>query len=383
MTKNTSRIYGLDILRAFAILFVLFGHGNTLIKAYVPPKVLNLPILDGVSIFFVLSGFLIGGILLKIINRKEKLGISDLFHFWIRRWFRTIPNYMLFLVLLIVLNKKNILSIGHYFLFLQNLSVPHPTFFAEAWSLAVEEWFYLLIPIMLFFLPALFKLRKEKAILIIIIATIVSITVFRIIKSYYLEVDSYKTWDMHFRKVVITRIDSIMFGVLGAYLSIYHQKLWNTRRKTSFWIGISLILIHKLTFELQVPVGLYLNVFSFSLMSLGTLMLLPYLSNLKEGKGLAHRFFTHVSLISYSMYLINYSLLIRIVIPWLSSLFNDPSSSSIGWMMYLAYHLLAFTGSYLIYKYYEIPFMNLRDFFTPERLKSARKLSLVFGSKRK
>ena len=83
---NSSRIYGLDILRAMAILFVVIGHGQ-----YLLPRKFNtfhsIFVFDGVSIFFVLSGFLIGGILIKIIENKEA-NTSTLIDFWKRRWFR-------------------------------------------------------------------------------------------------------------------------------------------------------------------------------------------------------------------------------------------------------------------------------------------------------
>ena len=56
--------------------------------------------IDGVSIFFVLSGFLIGGILIKVLE-TEPATFKTLFNFWIRRWFRTLPNYLFILLILI------------------------------------------------------------------------------------------------------------------------------------------------------------------------------------------------------------------------------------------------------------------------------------------
>lgn len=67
--KHQQRIVGLDILRSIAVLLVLFIHGKALIpkENQVAYDSLNIFRIDGVSIFFVLSGFLIGGILLKMI----------------------------------------------------------------------------------------------------------------------------------------------------------------------------------------------------------------------------------------------------------------------------------------------------------------------------
>src|SRR5258708_1726234 len=94
------RIYGLDILRAIAILLVLYSHSIPFLSGIFSSKLLSLPIIDGVSIFFVLSGFLIGGILIKIIE-KEGVSKVGLLNFWIRRWMRTLPLYYFVLTLLI------------------------------------------------------------------------------------------------------------------------------------------------------------------------------------------------------------------------------------------------------------------------------------------
>ena len=71
LSAHTGRVYGLDILRAFAILFVVYGHGCFILGKMVDPKWIVFPIFDGVSLFFVLSGFLIGGILIRTLERHE------------------------------------------------------------------------------------------------------------------------------------------------------------------------------------------------------------------------------------------------------------------------------------------------------------------------
>src|ERR1041384_552442 len=150
---NPNRVYGLDILRALAILFVIIGHGGY----FLPPKAQTINsffVFDGVSIFFVLSGFLIGGILIKNLENKT-INKRLLLDFWIRRWFRTLPNYLFILVIVTALNVLftdgfSINYIKRYFIFSQNLFYQHPSFFPEAWSLSVEEWFYLLIPVIIF-----------------------------------------------------------------------------------------------------------------------------------------------------------------------------------------------------------------------------------------
>ena len=68
---TTNRIFGLDIMRAMAIIFVLYQHGELYMQKYAGNVAYNVFKIDGVTIFFVLSGFLIGSILLKTINSTD------------------------------------------------------------------------------------------------------------------------------------------------------------------------------------------------------------------------------------------------------------------------------------------------------------------------
>ena len=109
----------------------------------------------GVELFFVLSGFLIGGILIDLAETSPPLAGAAVRTFWVRRWMRTLPAYYLFLVFFLWWDPASPeLSIGdrfwHYGFFVQNLAWPCPWFFAVSWSLAVEEWFYVLLPVAIF-----------------------------------------------------------------------------------------------------------------------------------------------------------------------------------------------------------------------------------------
>src|ERR1700722_19361709 len=91
---TSRRIIGLDIARSIAILAVLLAHFTQKfhhIKAVY--LVANFAGVLGVQLFFVLSGFLIGGILLRQLQR-DGFTYRDVVHFWKRRWYRTLPNYM-------------------------------------------------------------------------------------------------------------------------------------------------------------------------------------------------------------------------------------------------------------------------------------------------
>jgi peptidoglycan/LPS O-acetylase OafA/YrhL len=362
---NPNRTYGLDILRALAILFVVAGHGVDLMpKARY--KYINFFIFDGVNIFFVLSGFLIGGILIKIL--KENILDSKLIiNFWIRRWYRTLPNYFLILIILLLLNyifndNFSVYDKKRYFLFAQNLFSEHPHFFPEAWSLSIEEWFYLLIPMMLFTLIKVFKISINNSILFTAVGIIISITLFRYFRYDSLTIDNFSTWDRTLRKQVFTRLDSLMYGVIGAYVFFHFKNFWNKYKIHFLIIGISLFISMKFNLLGFSKFGLYHCVFSFSTTSLATLFLIPYLSCLKTGKGFIYKLITYISLISYSMYLINLTIVQKWIlrnIDW--TLLENFNGYLFLLLRYSLYWTLTIIISILIYKYFEIPTMNLRD----------------------
>src|SRR5688572_4697894 len=87
------RKIGLDLPRALAITLVLVSH-----------FVKRCEILGfyGVELFFALSGFLIGGILYRDLAASPGWTFPRVKHFWFRRWWRTLPNYYLFLIIALI-----------------------------------------------------------------------------------------------------------------------------------------------------------------------------------------------------------------------------------------------------------------------------------------
>src|SRR5688572_6252691 len=366
LSFNRDRIYGLDILRALAILFVVGRHSS-----YLLPKRLyefaNYFIFDGVSIFFVLSGFLIGGILIKLFE-KRRADKNLLFGFWKRRWLRTLPNYYLVLIVLCLLHlfftdDFPFWSISSYFIFSQNLFAEHPLwFFSEAWSLSIEEWFYLITPVLLFFLVAVLKTSPCNAILLVACTVILLVTGYRVVLYETLQIQTIDEWDLVFRKQVFTQLDSLMFGVMGAYLSYIHPSRWIKYKNAFLAAGIVLFIFSKFISPLFFSeVGLYNCVFSFSIISLATLFVLPFLSNIKKGQGFFYGTITRISLISYSMYLLNLSVVQKWIIDKIS--WSDIFSSNYLFVFfkYGLFWFLTIILSILLYKYYELPVMNLRD----------------------
>lgn len=372
LAKGNGRIYGLDILRAFAILFVIYSHSFFLIIDHVNEKVYNMLSLDGVTLFFVLSGFLIGGILLKTIGTTP-FGFSDLFRFWIRRWFRTLPNYFFMLLLLLllaaILLKPGPESPLSYFLFLQNFLKPHPGFFPEAWSLSVEEWFYFMVPVILFLHLTITRHNKKKTLLGWIITIIILVTALRIYRAVNLDIPDFESWDNLQRKLVVTRLDSIMFGFLGAWLSYFHEETWNRWKRPLLIIGLILLFIPAMLGSILGKNLFYLQYFSLTVTSVATLLLLPALSGLRHGQGKIYRFLSFVSVISYSMYLVNFSLVQLTIIPSLTGPITSLTHNHliISIIRYVLYWALTFLLSYLMYRFWEKPMMKLRERFGKDK----------------
>jgi len=362
---SQNRVYGLDILRALAILFVVFEHGTYIFSDCTTKRIMELLVFDGVSIFFVLSGFLIGGILIRTIETKE-ISVSVLLQFWKRRWFRTLPNYFLILVVTFaVLGSGDVSGFAKYFLFIQNFGTPHPPFFGEAWSLSIEEWFYLLIPIGIF-IAIKSGIKLKHSLLFVITAIIVTAVCIRYYKFYTIHIDTVDVWDVNFRKQVITRLDTVMFGFLGAYLNYYFSEIWLRHKKWLLFLGVFLLLFHKLTFlmrgQLNLELNIYYCVYSFSVSSLGALLLLPFLGTYKEGqRGIVYKTISVISVISYSMYLINFSVVQVYLIPLLMRLVPISTKMLIEISAYVIYWAITIVSSILIYKYYEAPITKLRD----------------------
>lgn len=342
----------------------MLSHGQLILGKHFRPFISPF-IFDGVAIFFVLSGYLIGGILIKSFVTQSING-STILNFWLRRWFRTLPAYILVLSVLIILHLFYFKDISFkdtykFFYFSQNLFYPHPTFFGEAWSLAVEEWFYFVTPLMMALGLKCSKTEKKQIILFVILATIIIVTMFRIIKLLSIQNVNLTDDDIGymFTMQVFTRLDAIMYGVLGAYLSYYYKSLWTNYKILLFILGILLVLI--LEFY-NINSLSYKAVFKHSFYSFAILCLLPYFSTLKKSAGFIYNIITYISIISYSMYLLNAQfilkdLLLNISLPFL------PITAFVV-LRYFFFWVLTIFLSVLLYKYFEAPMTKIRDRFS-------------------
>lgn len=362
---GTNRVHGLDILRAWAILLVLATHGLGILAPWAPwVDHFTVCGVMGVELFFVLSGFLIGQILLRLFSAPQPPSWAQIRQFWIRRWFRTLPNYLLVLALILALTT----SLGHhrpdwrFFLFLQNFATPHPPAFGEAWSLAVEEWFYLSTPLLFLLSARLFPSATPKArTLRPILAVIVLALLLRAARALGGSVE----WDAELRKVVLFRPDAIMFGVFWAWVKTWHPAFMASHARALAVAGLGLgggcttyfLYIYA---NAGLDASFFAQTLFFSLTSLGLSLLLPLADSIPHPGTIRAAMTTYVSKISYSIYLIHFSLILVLFQRYLS-----PASGTVALYILFVYWLVCLTLPAVLHLWYETPMMNLRDTFAP------------------
>jgi peptidoglycan/LPS O-acetylase OafA/YrhL len=353
---KSERIFGLDVFRALAIVLVVMGHGSFMLNGTMLEGFPFFKMIDGVDMFFVLSGFLIGGILLRSFNDKEAFHFFDLMSFWKRRWFRTLPNYYLILILNYAFVKYEVIheSIDqfdfHFFTFTQNFKTPFYGFFWESWSLSIEEWFYILVPFCGFLL---LKLCKPKfAFLTVTILILVLPFVYRWF-IYNPNIDGF-WYDVTFRKTVLSRLDSIGYGLLAAWAYFYYLEFWNKMKFACLFLGI-VMLIFVVNYESPVT-SIYRQVVYFSLLPFSVMLLVPAVMKIRKFNTLLSISIEHISKISYSMYLVNLALVAEVIRDNFA-----PQGGFDGILKYICYWCIVVIVSSILYKYFEKPMMKLRD----------------------
>lgn len=353
------RNFGLDLARALAITMVLVSHGRALLPEFPQKYILSFGGFLGVELFFVLSGFLIGTILLKTVSERNSVTPSLVRDFWVKRWFRTVPNYLLFLflnatVFAWIFGLKDFDF--KYLFFIQNLAWPHPALMPEAWSLAVEEWFYLLLPLVVLFLSWI-ALKKEC---LVFVASLLFVTFFTVFRFFHV-FENNPDWDVWVRKVVVYRLDSVGYGVLVASLCFHFSSFIEKARLWMFLLGCVVII---LLLSWYAPWDVYYKIFSFSLANIGFALMLPWFRGISCSSKKIALVVAQISVFSYSMYLVHFSFVIPFLVKFLSG--------SLAWYLLVPiYFLMTFFISAFIYVYFEHPMTNLRERFFSRREKTS------------
>ena len=319
---HKKRSIELDVLRGTAIILVLFHHYAVTCKQAgflkIPATFLERLGWTGVDLFFVLSGFLVGGLLFNELRTKGKLDIK---RFIIRRGIRIWPAYYaylfaLFLLLLVHPSSDNFKHLPLWKAFLPNLvhlqnyniyfdpawSGPYVGF--HTWSLAIEEHFYLALPVILLLIA---KFRPNKISLVPWIGLAVGVVCLGLRWNLQFHVHPWPT----FYIPTHLRVDSMFMGVILAYWYHFRPDFFARLGKIRgplLAVGLALILPMG---KLPLDEKNFVWTFGYTFLYLGYALILIACVSTPPGVGVVGRFFqssparliAKIGTFSYSIYL--------------------------------------------------------------------------------
>jgi peptidoglycan/LPS O-acetylase OafA/YrhL len=234
---NRKRQPGLDLLRALAIVVVVVYHA-ALFGFKLPGRVDRFGWI-GVDLFFLLSGYLIGGQLLASRARNQRIKLG---RFFTRRALRIMPAYFVVLAIYFLLPAwreypEMSQPLWKFLLSVQNIALHGGTAFSHAWSLAVEDQFYLALPFLLLFLYS----RPRAAILVPCLIVIGGIALRAFLAARNSSVDggvSFRGFQAWIYYPTWTRLDPLVFGVVLAAIERFRPSWWQRLTDSAPWLWL-------------------------------------------------------------------------------------------------------------------------------------------------
>lgn len=359
--RTTTRIPSLDGMRAIAIALVCLGHIATTAGGAHPGHLSV--IFDvgslGVRVFFVLSGFLITTLLF---GELQKHGRISLPRFYYRRTLRIFPAFYCFLVLVLAVNAFGWVHIpfGNIvpaFLYVSDYVYSGNFTLAHAWSLAVEEQFYLLWPAVLLFAGR----RRGLSLAAVVVLACPVIRLAELILMY-----------RHDTGALIVRFDAqadaLAMGCLLAGLRLWlhdqprYLRVLQSRRfllVPAGVIGVQVILTHggPALVALDMLVG-------FTAMNLGVALCLDWVMLFDTGtvgRFLNARPLVTIGVLSYSIYI------------WQQIFLAPTPGSTLEHLPVAVSLVLVLVLSALSYIVVERPFLRFRTYFEPRLFARTRR----------
>ena len=348
-----TRNFGLDLMRTTASICVMVIVHGSFWFYHLWPDQRDVWYLGSMAMdtFFVLSGFLIGWMLLDMAGS----GPGWVRRFWMRRWIRTLPNYYLFLLINVAIwlwTQGPVPQWPKYLVFVQNLAWIQSPFFPESWSLALEEAFYLCAPLLL--VATAFDPSKPQRTLRICATVIFLSIVMRTLWVVYTN----PQWDDGVKKIVLARGDAILYGVFAVQWLRYAKPSTDLRWRLALG-GVALVVIAALLFHYSNEnTSVLARVAPFALNGAGFAMMLPYVSNLDGNRAPAvvRLVCNRIAVWSYSWYLTHLAVMriMQALVPqkfgWLGS--------SVEFVLFVVFALIWAWANYTLF---EKPVLRWRD----------------------
>ena len=362
-----SRLPGLDLLRAIAVAWVMLFHSYIVGGLGPTFDPVAEPGWMGVDLFFVLSGFLIGGQVLAPLARGDALRFGD---FYRRRAYRVLPAYLAVLALYFAWpgfrEADGIAPPWQFLTFTLNLAIDyeHQRAFSHAWSLCVEEHFYLVFPLAAWWLSRRPSVARFVAVCVAIVAFGMALRgwiwihemapvrgvegVARSFGQRFIEDIYYPTW---------TRLDGLLAGVALAAIRAYRPMLWTrlTARANALALG-GLVVVAAAVALFSNRTGFAATTFGYPLLSFGLALLVAAGAS---DRGVLARVrvpgAAWLAAISYSLYLVHkpiFHLVQNNTGAWL----DDGGVVAFG-----AYAAASLAGGALLHYAIERPLLRLRE----------------------
>lgn len=341
----------LDRLRAIAVLTVIAFH---VVQMSPVPQPWLMAVTQyghhGVDLFFVLSGWLVGGLYWREHRTFGNVAIAT---FWLRRWMRTIPPYLAALVLswLAVRVARGERFDPGYLIFAQNYYERIP-FFLVSWSLCIEEHFYLLAPLVVGGAIALLGHHR-------LWIAFLALVLFSPLARWVEYPDSTSIPFGYALTATHLRLDGLVLGFAASHLYVHKARMLERLRQYLFlailvW-GASLILL-----ELQGGRTSY--VMTPLVLSIGLCWIVAALGSAHEGRTYqSSSTIRSIALASYSAYLMH-PLAIHASTRLAA---HAPIDAGLAYWPLVVAAIVAATS--LFYAAVERPSIEIRDAITPRR----------------
>jgi peptidoglycan/LPS O-acetylase OafA/YrhL len=368
----TQRNHGLDTLRALAIIFVVLHHYVLFVSGSSTFGWVGDIGWVGVDLFFALSGYLIGNQIFGALRSKQPFSLP---RFYARRLLRTLPNFYVVLALYFLWpwfrHGAPLLPLWEYLSFTQNINLQPGTAFSHAWSLCIEEQFYMLLPALALLIASLRK-SLRWAWCAIAFAFVAGMVIRYLVWGEL--VAQSRTPGTHYFKYIyystFCRFDELVAGVALALLKNFHPRQWRALTGHGHAMLAAGVLLAALTFSLFLAdrQALPVTVAGFPMLALSFAMLIvAALSRRSLLRSVRVPGAASIALWSYAIYLGHKQLCILARAPLEAMGYGPESAVAIMAMLALS----VFAG-WLLYVCVETPFMKLRARYVPSNFRPVK-----------